>query len=50
MRFEKYERPDLEELELELEGSFLDSASGTGGNEGEVGGEVDPTPNPGPWG
>lgn len=28
MKFEKYERPDLEELELELEGSFLDDTTG----------------------
>lgn len=25
-----YERPDLEEVELELEGSFLDSATSAG--------------------
>lgn len=27
MKFEKYERPDLEELELILEGSFQDQDS-----------------------
>lgn len=28
MKFEAYERPDLEELELILEGSFLDHKTG----------------------
>lgn len=28
MKIEKYERPDLEELELILEGSFLDDSTG----------------------
>lgn len=43
----KYERPDLEELELELEGSFLEPKTDTtdkeetpgGGGDGEEGGE-----------
>lgn len=49
MKFEKYERPDLEEMELELEGSFLNSGSGTGGNEGEYSAEVDSEAGTGPW-
>ena len=32
----KYERPDLEEIELELEGSFLATST--------VGGEISPDP------
>lgn len=28
MKFEKYEKPDLEELELILEGSFLNETTG----------------------
>ena len=30
MKFEKYEKPDLEDLELLLEGSFLEGASPEG--------------------
>lgn len=30
MKFKAYERPDLEELELILEGSFLDGKTGQG--------------------
>lgn len=44
----KYEKPDLEELELVLEGSFLDSGTTKPGNpdegdkdDGEFGGEED---------
>lgn len=36
----KYERPDLEELELELEGSFLDSSTSADKGDSE-GGEED---------
>lgn len=34
MKYEKYEKPALEELELELEGSFLTEGS-IGGNKNE---------------
>ena len=40
MKVKEYERPELEELELFLEGSFL--KTGTGDNSGSVGGEIDP--------
>ncbi len=39
MKFEKYEKPDLEELELMLEGSFLEATT-----KGEVGVEGDNEP------
>lgn len=32
----KYERPDLEELDLELEGSFLDSSTSVEKGDGDV--------------
>ena len=35
-----YERPDLKEIEIELEGSFLDSTS-EDKDDGEQGGEFD---------
>lgn len=45
----KYERPDLEEMEIELEGSFLAAATTVGGdiNDKPIGGEGE---NPdSPW-
>lgn len=35
MKYKEYERPELEEMELELEGSFLDSATSVDRNETE---------------
>ena len=40
MKMKMYEKPELEELELLLEGSFV--IEGTGDESGEVGGGVDP--------
>ncbi len=36
-----YEKPDLEELELLLEGSFLDDATGGDKDPGDGDGEMD---------
>ncbi len=36
---EEYERPDLEEIELVLEGSFLADTTGVGKDDNETGGE-----------
>lgn len=39
MKYEKYEKPDLEELEIILEGSYLNGTSpGVGVESGEGGG------------
>ncbi|MBD5228405.1 MAG: hypothetical protein HDS67_10350 [Bacteroidales bacterium] len=46
MKIKNYEKPEIEEIELQLEASFLVSGSG-GKDEGEIGGEVDPTPGTG---
>lgn len=47
MKIKNYEKPEIEEIELQLEASFL--VSGSGPDEGEIGGEVDPD-NPGTGG
>ncbi|MBD5268259.1 MAG: hypothetical protein HDS45_01480 [Bacteroides sp.] len=45
MKIKNYERPELEEIVLFIEGSFL--VEGSGKDEGDFGGEVDPTPGTG---
>lgn len=41
MKFEKYERPELEELDLELEGSFLKDSTGVDKDDNPWGGEFE---------
>lgn len=45
MKFEEYQKPDLEELEIILEGSFQNDVSPVGGDE--TGGDKDDTPSGG---
>lgn len=45
MKIKNYEKPEIEEIELQLEASFL--VQGSGKDEGDYGGEIDPTPDNG---